>query len=258
MEVFRMILEGGTNIYGIPIGVLSLESYFAKPPGHIKNARTFDFPVTFKVVKGATTKKVVDHGDRSLLEPFITAAQELESEGVEAITGSCGFLALFQREIADAVNIPVFLSSLIQVPLVYCMLKQNQKVGILTAKKDSLTQQHLRAVGAEDVPVCIAGMDDQEEFCDVIIENKRVALDFDKFEKELLSIVKGLAGQNPDIGAIVLECTDMSYFAPLIQQTVNLPVFDIVTLTNMVYQAVVRKPFVGIMPLTRINRKNNF
>ncbi len=91
-------------------------------------------------------------------------------------------------------------------------------------------------------------MDDQEEFCDVIIENKRVELDFDKFEKELLSIVEGLVGQYPDIGAIVLECTDMSYFASLIQQTVNLPVFDIVTLTNMVYQAVARKPFVGIMP----------
>jgi aspartate/glutamate racemase len=114
--------------------------------------------------------------------------------------------------------------------------------------KDSLTQQHLRAVGAEDIPVCIAGMDDQKEFCDVIIDYKRVALDFGKFEKELLSVAEGLVEQNPDIGAIVLECTDMSYFAPLIQQKVNLPVFDIVTLTNMVYQAVVRKPFVRIMP----------
>ncbi|MGB9440133.1 MAG: aspartate/glutamate racemase family protein [Desulfobacterales bacterium] len=241
------ILKGGANIYGIPIGVLSLESYFAKPPGHVKNAGTFGFPVTFKVVKGATTKKLVDHADRSLLEPFIAAAQELESEGVEAITGSCGFLVLFQREIADAVNIPVFLSSLIQVPMVYRMLKQNQKVGILTAKKDSLTQQHLRAVGAEDIPVCIAGMDDQEEFCDVIIDYKRIALDFGKLEKELLSVAKGLVGQHPDIGAIVLECTDMSYFAPLIQQTVKLPVFDIITLTNMVYQAVVRRPFVGMV-----------
>jgi hypothetical protein len=232
-----MILKGGANIYGIPIGILSLESYFAKPLGHIKNAGTFNFPVCYKVVKGATTKKLVDHADRSLLDPFIVAAQELESEGVQAITGSCGFLVLFQQEIADAVNITVYLSSLIQVPMVYRMLKQNQKVGILTAKKDSLTPQHLRAVGADDIPVCIAGMDHQKEFCDVIIDYKRVELDFDKFEKELLSIVQGLVGQNPDMGAIVLECTDMSYFAPLIRQTVNLPVFDIITLTNMVHQA---------------------
>jgi Asp/Glu/hydantoin racemase len=90
-------------------------------------------------------------------------------------------------------------------------------------------------------------MDGQKEFCDVIIDYKRVALDFGKFEKELLSVVEGLVGQNPDMGAIVLECTDMSYFAPLIQQTVNLPVFDIITLTNMVYQAVVRKPFGGLV-----------
>ena len=73
-----MILDGGTNIYDVPIGVLRLESYFAKPPGHIKNAGTFDFPLCFKVVKGATTKKVVDQADRLLLQPFMAAAQELE------------------------------------------------------------------------------------------------------------------------------------------------------------------------------------
>ena len=243
-----MILQGGTNIYGIPIGVLSLDSNFAKPPGHIKNASTFDFPIMYKVVQGATTKKVVDLADRSLLKPFIEAAQELEREGVLAITGSCGFLVLFQKEIADAVNIPVFVSSLIQVPMVYCMLKQDQKVGILTAKKNSLTPEHLAAVGAENTPVCIAGMDDQQEFCDVIIEGKRNALDFGKFEKELLSVTEGLVSEHPDIGAIVIECTDMPHFAHLIQQKVNLPVFDLITLTNMVYEAVVRKKFKGIMP----------
>ncbi len=243
-----MILSGGNNIYGIPIGVLSLDSSFAKPPGHIKNASTFDFPISYKVVAGATAKRVVDQADRSLLQPFIEAALELEREGVLAITGSCGFLVLFQKEIADAVNIPVFVSSLIQVPMVHCMLKQDQKVGILTAKKNSLTRDHLAAVGAENTPVCIAGMDDQKEFCDVIIEGRRNALDFSKFENELLAVTEDLVTRNPDIGAIVIECTDMPYFAALIQQTVNLPVFDLITLTNMVYQAVVRNPFVGIMP----------
>ncbi len=244
-----MILKGGKNIYGIPIGVLSLDSSFAKPPGHIKNASTFDFPVSYKVVKGATTKRVVEQGDRTLLEPFIEAARELEREGVLAITGSCGFLVLFQKEIADAVNIPVFVSSLIQVPMVYGMLRQDQKVGILAAKKKSLTPDHFIAIGAENTPICVAGMDEQAEFCDVIIEGKRNELNFGKFEKELLSVTEALVKENPDIGAIIIECTDMPYFAHLIQQKTNLPVFDLTTLTNMVYQAVVRKPFAGIMPL---------
>jgi hypothetical protein len=40
----------------------------------------------------------------------------------------------------------------------------------------------------------------------------------------------------------------MPYFAHRIQQKVNLPVFDLITLTNMVHQAVVRKKFEGMMP----------
>lgn len=243
-----MILQGGSNVYGVPIGVLSLKSNFAKPPGHIKNATTFDFPVCYQVVQGATTTRLIYEQDRTLLEPFIQAARELEQEGIQAITGSCGFLVLFQEELADAVDVPVFISSLIQVPLVHRMLKQDQKVGILTAQKKGLTPDHLRAVGAEMTPVCIAGMDDQREFCEVILEGKRSWMDFAKFEQELLSVAESMVQKHEDIGALVLECTDMPYFAHLIQKKVKRPVFDLVTLTNMVYQAVVRKPYQGVMP----------
>ena len=243
-----MILRGGPNIYGIPIGVLCLESYFAKPPGHVKNAQTFDFPVTYKIIEGATTKGIVEDPDPALIEPFVEAARELEREGVKAITGSCGFLALFQRELADAVNIPVFTSSLIQIPLVHAMSRRDRKVGVLVAKKKALTPAHLEAVGAAGVPVCVAGMDDQPEFCEVIIEAKRLELDLDKFQAELFSVVDGLVGENPDIGSIVIECTDMTYFSHLIQRRVNRPVFDLITLTNMVHQAVCRTEAPGEMP----------
>jgi aspartate/glutamate racemase len=243
-----MILHGGKNIYGISIGILCLETYYGKVPGHIRNATTFGFPVYYKVVYGATPKKVVDKADISLLEPFIEAARELEKEGVRAITSSCGFLALFQRELSDSVSIPVFASSLIQVPLVHRMLRRDQKVGILAAKKNKLTEEHLRAVGVESTPVCVAGMDDQKEFCDVIIDGKRKELNMDRLEKEVLSVVDNLLKENPDIGALVIECTDLPPFARLIQQKISGPVFDIITLTNMVYEAVTRTNFKGIMP----------
>jgi aspartate/glutamate racemase len=243
-----MILTGGTNICGIPIGILCLETYYGKVPGHIRNATTFDFPVVYKVVNGSTPKKVVDEADPSLLEPFIEAARELEQEGVRAITSSCGFLVLFQRELADSVNVPVYISGLIQVPMVHCMLRRDQKVGIFAAKKNKLTEEHLRAVGADAVPVCIAGMDEQEEFCDVIIDGKRKELNMDRLEKEVLSVVDILVRENPDMGALVLECTDLVPFAHLIQQRADVPIFDIITLTNMVYEAVVRKNYQGIMP----------
>ncbi len=243
-----MIIDGGTNLSGIPIGILCLETYYGRPPGHIRNASTFQFPVMYRIVKGATAKRVVKQADPELLEPFIEAAQELEQEGVMAITGSCGFLALFQDKLADAVNIPVFTSSLIQIPLVHSMLRRNQLVGILTASKSTLTESHLNAVGAGAVPVCLAGMDEQPEFCEVVIEARRSDLDLDRLGEEVLAVVDRMAEIHPEMGALVIECTDLPPFAHLIQQKINIPVFDIVTLTNMVYESLIRRPFSGIMP----------
>ena len=243
-----MILRGGTNLCGIPLGVLALETYYGKVPGHIRNASTFRFPLIYRVIKGATAKRVVDEADPELLNPFIEAARELEQEGVMAITGSCGFLALFQEELADSVAIPVFASSLIQIPMVHLMLRRDQTVGILTAKKSKLTRAHLKAVGADMVPVCVAGMDDQKEFCDVVIDGSRQELDVDRLAGEVLAVVDALAGDHPEMGALVIECTDLPPFAHLIQKKLRIPVFDIITLMNMVYETLVRTEFQGIMP----------
>jgi aspartate/glutamate racemase len=243
-----MILKGGTNLCGLPIGILCLETYYGRPPGHIRNASTFRFPVLYRIVQGATARRVVKKADPELLNPFIQAAQDLEQEGVMAITGSCGFLALFQDELADSVAIPVFTSSLIQIPMVYRMLRRNQKVGILTASKSTLTEAHLKAVGAEAVPVCVAGMDDRKEFCEVVIEDRRQELDVARLAEEVLAVVEGLAGDHPEMGALVIECTDLPPFARLIQEKIHVPVFDIVTLTNMVYETLVRTEYKGIMP----------
>jgi hypothetical protein len=243
-----MLLKGGTNLSGIPIGILCLETHYGRPPGHIRNASTFRFPVMYRIIQGATARRVVKEADRKLLNPFLKAAQELEQEGVMAITGSCGFLALFQNELADAVDVPVFTSSLIQVPMVYRMLRRNQKVGILTASKSTLTAAHLKAVGAEAIPVCVAGMDDRKEFCEVVIEGRRQELDLARLAAEVLAVVEGLAGDHPEMGALVIECTDLPPFAHLIQEKIHVPVFDIVTLTNMVYETLVRTEYKGIMP----------
>jgi len=179
------------------------------------------------------------------LEPFIEAARDLEKVGVKAITTVCGFLAIFQEQLANAVNVPVFTSSLMQVPLVYRMLKSDQKVGIITADSRSLTRKHLAAVGADLVPTGIVGTED-EDFSKVLIGNE-LTLDVDKARNSLITVARRLISQHPEVGAIVLECCNMPPYAKSIQEEVKLPVFDIYTLTNMVYSTVVRKDFVGFM-----------
>lgn len=236
-----MLIKGGINICGVPLGVISLESYFPKPDGHIKHPASFDFPILYKTVQGATIDRLIRERDPELLKPFIEAAKELEREGVKAITGSCGFLALHQQALADAVDIPVFMSSLIQVPLVSRMLKSDQKVGVVVANSDALTMDHMVGVGIADEPLVVAGMQQQPQFAEVILRGDSNDLDMDVFEQELTSVVEQMLCDNPDVGAIVLECTDLSHFAPKLQQRFGLPVFDLTSLTRMVAAAVDRK-----------------
>jgi len=225
------------------IGVLCLQTSFTKIPGHIRNRSTFDFPVLYRVVEGATPERVVSQGDPRLLDPFIAAARDLEAQGVAAITGACGFLVLFQQELADAVGVPLYASSLIQVPMVHRMLRRDARVGLLVAHKDALTRRHLAAVGADGLPICVAGMAERPEFREVMLEGRRDELDVDRLRCEVLGEVERLAKDYPDLGALVIECTDLVPFAHDIQARLGLPVFDIVTLTQMVHRSLTRSPF---------------
>ena len=237
---------GGKNIFGFSIGILMLESKFPRIPGDMGNATTWDFPVLYKVVKNASPDAVVRKADSNLLELFITAARELEKEGVRAITTNCGFLAMFHKEMTSAVNVPVLTASLMQVPMVHAMLKPEQKVGIITIHSKSLSQKHLSAVGVENIPHVIVGTEGEEEFSRVLLDDKLV-LDVEKSKDELVKVAEEMIFNYPDVGAIVLECTNMPPYAADIQEEIGLPVFDIYTLVTMVYQAVVRKRFTGIM-----------
>ena len=147
-----MKVRGGKNIFGYAIGILMLETRFPRIPGDMGNASTWDFPVLYKVVKKATPDAVVRKGDMGLVDAFVRSAKELEKEGVRAITTNCGFLAMFHKEMTSAVNVPVLTSSLMQVPMVHAMLKPEQKVGIITIHSKSLSQNHLSAVGVENIP----------------------------------------------------------------------------------------------------------
>ncbi len=227
---------------GPVIGIIMLDTVFPRIPGDVGNPDTFSFPVEYKVVKGADPKRVVIDADPQLLQPFIDAAQSLESRGVKAIGTSCGFLAVFHQELVNAVDIPVFTSSLLQVRFAGEIIKKDQKVGILTARSQSLTLKHFIGVGIESYPLAIGGMDTAEEFSAVFIEGKK-DIDIDKCRREIVTAAELMVYSDPDIGAIVLECTNMPPYARAIQDAVGRPVFDVVTMINYAYSSLTRQIF---------------
>jgi len=235
-------LKGGYLYYDTPIGVLCLESYFPKPRGHVRNPRTYDFPVVCSVVEGVDIPKLLFDPQPELLQPFIDSAVRLEKEGVKAITGSCGFLARFQAELAAAVTIPVCVSSLLQLPLVRLMHGTDANIGILTASSSALTEDHFRNAGANMADYRIRGMEEYSEFWETIIEYKRNDFDMAKLEEEICHSAKTLVEENK-LEALILECTDLSAFARQIQQVTEVPVYDVNSLVEYVAYSVCRKEY---------------
>ncbi len=219
------------------IGILMLETTFPRIRGDIGNPQTFPFPVLYQTVDGASPQKIVIEADAGLIDGFIDAGLSLVEKGVKAITTSCGFLALFHRELINALPVPVFTSSLLQVHLANSVIRSDQKIGIITANKKSLTDEHLAGVGIQNYPLAIVGMEDAREFSAVFIGGK-ASLDERVCQNEMLSAANQLMRVHPDIGAIVLECTNMPPYADKVRQATGLPVFDVVTMVNHVHSLV--------------------
>lgn len=243
----RMI-KGGRGVYGQALGILQLETNFPRPPGDVGNATTWPFPVQYRIVKGAVGARVMGRKpDPDLLKPFIEAAQELERQGVRAITTSCGFLAAYQRELAAAVSIPVLTSALLQVPLASQMVGAKRSIGILT-ERDNLTEAHFNGVGwsAKEIPVVVMAFPESATFPTVFFDDKREA-DMDVLERELVSLTRALVAEHPQVGAIVLECTNFVPYSQAMRRAVRLPIFDLYTLVMQAYLATVGHDFNGFM-----------
>jgi Asp/Glu/hydantoin racemase len=239
------IAKGGKALYGAPLGILMLEARFPRIPGDMGNATTWPFPVLYRVVKGASPERVVLNGAAGMLEDFVAAARELVDQGAEALTTNCGFLALFQRELAERVGVPVATSSLMQVPWVQATLPPGKRVGVITVSAKSLTPRHLEGAGVPlDTP--IVGTEGGREFFRVLILGEKDDMDVDLAAQDILDAGRALVARHSDIGAIVLECTNMPPYAHALREALGLPVFDIYSMITWFHAGLRPKAFAGV------------
>ena len=225
-----MKVQGGKAIYGASVGILMLEARFPRIRGDMGNAVSWDFPVHYKIVRGASPDKVVRRNAEGLLADFAAAAQELVADGVDGITTNCGFLSIFQNEIAKAVGVPVATLSLMQTAMVNALLPPDKRAGILTISASTLTSAHLEAAGVPpDTP--IGTTEGGREFTRAILGNE-LELDVAAAEADNVEAARQLVSENPDVGALVLECTNMGPYARAIREATGLPVFSILNFVS--------------------------
>lgn len=228
--------------HGVPVGILMVDSRFNRFVGDIGNANTWQFPVQYSIVRGATPAQMISLESSAVLDPMLEAARQLIDDGVDAISTTCGFLGLYQNELSDELNVPVATSSLLQVPIVERLIGSRQRVGILTYSSAALTVDHLKAVGvAADTP--IAGLPEDSEFFQWIMQGRN-DVSIDKLRSDVVECASGLVKKHPEVAAIVSECTNLTPFAADIHAAIGIPVFDMVSLLNWFHQGVSPQQFV--------------
>ncbi|MCY3673203.1 MAG: aspartate/glutamate racemase family protein [Alphaproteobacteria bacterium] len=231
---------GGAPIGGAALGILMLDARFPRVPGDMGNGDTWPFPVLYEIVRGATPERVVRRRAEGLDGDFLDAARRLVDRGAAAVTTVCGFLSLFQPELAARAGVPVASSTLMQVPALDRMLPPGKRTGVITVSRESLWDDHFTAVGASaDTPV--EGTEGGRELTRVLIGNEPW-LDMAAAEADVTAAARRLMARSPEVGAIVLECANMAPYAAAVRRETGLPVHDIYSFITWVHSGFAEEP----------------
>ncbi len=215
---------------GAAVGILMLETRFPRLLGDIGNAGTWAFPVHMRTVYGARAEKVVLDNPRGLFDAFVEEGRALIAEGCAGITTSCGFLSLMQAELKDALGVPFASSSLMQLPMIEAVLPKGQQAGVLTISGESLSGAHLRAAGARP-DTAMQGLNRQGAFARAIFGDC-AEMDPEAWKREMIAAGEQLVAASGNIGAIVLECTNMAPYAADVAEATGRPVYSVVSFLN--------------------------
>ncbi len=222
------------------LGILMLDTRFPRILGDIGNAGTWPFPVRYGVVPGATPQAIITEDMEPFVQAFIGVGQRLVGEGCTGIATTCGFLALIRPRLCIALGVPVAASALEQAAQILPMLSPEQRLGVLTISASRLSAAHLAAAGVP-VGTPIKGMEGSS-FAASILANKET-LDVEAARAELIAQAQSLVSEHPDIGAIILECTNMVPYAAQIAQATGRPVFTIYTYLRWFHAALAPRTF---------------
>lgn len=228
----------GRRVYGADIGIILLDTDLPRPVGDLANARSLGFPVHYAPTTDAPVRQVVDRAASGLLDNFLTTGRWLVDLGARAISTCCGFLAIFQRELAAALPVPVATSSLLQIPLVLQLLQPHQQVAVLTIDRAALTTAHFDGVGVNGElrdRMQVIGLEHTEHFYSVIMKGDG-PLEVGRARAEIVDTCRDAVTTTPEIAAFVFECTNLPPYAQAVREATGLPVWDAVTLVRWLQQ----------------------
>lgn len=247
------IEEKGCYCSGGGLGIILVDELYPAFPGDVRNPSAFPYPIQYEVAEGMDIQKLIRSENKDqYLNTIICAAQKLERMGCKAILGECGYFAYFQKEIARAINIPAFMSSLLQIPWAQSVISADKTVGILMSGKKELLDKHLTNVGVQlNSNYVIGGVMDEGKchqfhlLWDSRFRKGPARASYKEAERDFVKSAVDFYNENPNMGAMILECTGFPPFAHAIQRIIDIPIFSWGTLMDYAYSVTRHRDYYG-------------
>ncbi|KAK3286813.1 hypothetical protein CYMTET_5644 [Cymbomonas tetramitiformis] len=232
----------------VAVGVLRLEYHYPPIAGDIDSADSYGYEVLFKQVDGLTFELAQSGKLTAVVKKnFISAIRWLESKDVVGITGDCGFMMAYQVFVRQQTDVPVFMSSMLQAPMLMAAFDKETKFAIFTANSKSLEPniEWLLTECGIDVEVerfIVVGLQDVPGF-DAVANGEKV--DPRVVQPGILKVIHKLVNAIADLGAIILECTELPAYADAIRAESGLPVLDAITMVDYFHSSMADNPRFG-------------
>jgi len=231
------------------LGVLRLDYNYPPSAGDVDCPGSYGYDVIFRCVPGLTFE-MAQQGMMTyqVQQQFVQAIDWLEKKGVCGIMGDCGFMMAFQPLARDVANVPVFMSSMVQSPMISVAFDKYDKILILTANGKTLKPQKnilMKECGfdVDDTRFLIEGCEDVPGF-DAVARGEKV--DIERVTPGVIKKVENLLSMQPNIRAILLECTELPPYADALRQTTGLPVWDAITCADFFISCCKDNPRFGL------------
>jgi len=206
------------------LGVLMLDTNFPRPMGDIGNPDSFNHPVIYRRLPGAVVSRIVTDEPlpNDLVALFVSHARALEDAGATVISTSCGFLFPLQDRLQAAVSVPVVTSALCLLPALREKMGADTPIGIVTFDAARLSPHHI----PDDGPLVIEGLAYTDHLYRVIA-NDLADLDQAQAGSNLTDAIQRLNSREPDLKAVILECTNLPPYRRKILESKSFSVYDI-------------------------------
>jgi len=214
------------------LGILRLDYNYPPAAGDVDCPASYGYDLIYRTVPGFSFA-MCQSGKMtpSVEKDFVQALKWLESQGAAAITGDCGFMMAFQPMAREICRVPVFMSSMVQCPMISVAFDKYDKILILTANSETLKPQKASLLShcgfdVDDDRFVIRGCQDIPGF-DAVAKGEKVDVEY--VTPGIVKMVKDLMKEYPTIRAIDLECTELPPYADALRAETKCAVFDAIT-----------------------------